>query len=292
MGDIVGAALVAHVPTIVLPEAIRLELNEGKEISLVPGLHRLREEYLAPLQPDVIIVLDSHWYTTVETVVSSADRRKGFFTSSELPRGMSSVPYDMPGDRELAEAIAAEADGIDECWITPIDNEHLHPEYATINLLEFLQGDEAWISISSLQTGDPLDFHNVGLAIERAVAKLDRRVVLIASGAMSHTFWGLRELRQHESSDPSNITPRGAVEADAQVLDAWYRGDHAWVIDHMDDYARFRPEARFAHYLTMASALGGRECRAVGRPFSEYENSIGTAQIHVAFDRPSDGWTN
>ena len=35
MGEIVGAALVAHVPTIVLPEATRHELNEGKEISLV-----------------------------------------------------------------------------------------------------------------------------------------------------------------------------------------------------------------------------------------------------------------
>ena len=41
MGEIVGAGLVAHVPTIVLPEETRRELNEGKEISLVPGLERL-----------------------------------------------------------------------------------------------------------------------------------------------------------------------------------------------------------------------------------------------------------
>ena len=292
MGEIVGAALCAHVPTIVLPQEIRYELNDGKEISLVPGLHRLREEYLAPLKPDVIIVLDSHWFTTVETVVTSADRRQGFFTSSELPRGMSSMPYDMPGDRELAEAIAAEADDIDECWISAIDNEHLHPEYATINMLPFLQGDEAWLSVSSVQTGDPLDFHNVGLAIGRAVAKLDRRVVLIASGAMSHTFWSLRELRKHEASDPSHVTPPGAVEADHKVLDAWYRGDHASVIDNMPAYSAFRPEARFAHYLSMVAAIGGRDCRAVGRPFSDYENSIGTAQFHVAFDRPADGWTH
>ena len=37
MGEIVGAALVAHVPTIMLPEEVRLEINEGKEITLVPA---------------------------------------------------------------------------------------------------------------------------------------------------------------------------------------------------------------------------------------------------------------
>ncbi len=37
MGEVVGAGLVAHVPTIMLPDEVRLEINEGKEISLVPG---------------------------------------------------------------------------------------------------------------------------------------------------------------------------------------------------------------------------------------------------------------
>ena len=40
-GEIVGAGVVAHVPTMVMPEAERRELNEGKEISLV-SRHRDR----------------------------------------------------------------------------------------------------------------------------------------------------------------------------------------------------------------------------------------------------------
>ena len=47
MGEVVGAGLLAHVPTIMLPRAERLELNEGKEISLVPGLEGLRSSYRA-----------------------------------------------------------------------------------------------------------------------------------------------------------------------------------------------------------------------------------------------------
>lgn len=46
MGEVVGAALLAHVPTIMLPEAVRKDLNEGKEISLVPGLKKLRKDVL------------------------------------------------------------------------------------------------------------------------------------------------------------------------------------------------------------------------------------------------------
>ena len=72
-----GAGLLAHVPTIMLPYAERLELNEGKEISLVPGLERLRAEVFEALDYDTVVVLDSHWHTTVEFVVSAQPTRAG-----------------------------------------------------------------------------------------------------------------------------------------------------------------------------------------------------------------------
>src|SRR5215471_8121396 len=126
MGEIVGAGLLAHVPTIVLPEADRLELNEGKEITLVTGLRQLRKDVFerdAANEYDTVVVLDSHWATTVEFVVTAQQRRAGLFTSEELPRGMVRRPYDFPGDPELAHAIAAFA-GKHGTWITPIDDDH------------------------------------------------------------------------------------------------------------------------------------------------------------------------
>jgi 3,4-dihydroxyphenylacetate 2,3-dioxygenase len=291
MGEIVGAGLVAHVPTIVLPREIRYELNAGCEISLVPGLHRLKAEKLDALKPDTIVVFDAHWFTTVEFVVSSHERRHGHYTSDELPRGMSSMPYDYAGDPLLAKALAEQAAGRDDMWITAIDNPHLPVHYPTINLLGFLQGDERWMSLSCAQTADPHDFLLVGELLRQAVEESDRRVVLLASGALSHSFWPFRELRAHESSDPSHIRSDAARAADAKVLDAFYRGDHAAVIDNMPEYLQVKPEARFGHYLMMAGAIGSRACTAVGEPFSDYENAVGTAQMHVWFDRPAGGWT-
>ncbi len=66
MGEIVGVGLVSHVPTIMMSKEQRYALNDGKEISLVTGLQDMRREILEPLNPDVVIVIDTHWFTIVE----------------------------------------------------------------------------------------------------------------------------------------------------------------------------------------------------------------------------------
>ena len=106
MGEIVGAALVSHVPPLVLPEEVRLELNEGRDISIRDGLVRMRRDFIDPLQPDTIVVIDSHWFTTFEWVVTAHERRAGLFTSEELPRGNPQMKYDLPGDPALAHLVA------------------------------------------------------------------------------------------------------------------------------------------------------------------------------------------
>ena len=291
MGDIVGAGFLAHVPTIVLPDDVRRALNNGHESTLYSGLHQLRREVFDVLRPDLVIVFDSHWFTTVEFVITAAERRLGFYTSEELPRGMSSVPYDVKGDPAFAKLVGEIAESTPECWITPIDNEHLPIQYATTNFFGFLQNDEAWLSVSTCQTAEPSDFSAVGRVIASAVAASDRRVVLIASGALSHTFHTLRTLRDHEAAGEEHIFSAAARDADHRVIDAWLRGDHASVVDNYDEFFKAKPEGRFAHYQMMVAALGGRDCVAPGRLYSDYENSIGTGQVHVWFDRPAAGWT-
>jgi 3,4-dihydroxyphenylacetate 2,3-dioxygenase len=293
MGEVVAAGLLAHVPTIMLPPAERLELNQGREISLVPGLERLRAEVFEVLDYDTVVVIDSHWFTTVEFVVAAHPVRAGLFTSDELPRGMSRVPYDFSGDPELAHAVAAAADK-HSTWITAIDDPYLPIHYATVNLWAFLGRGlgKRWVSMSSTaETGDTEEFLRAGRALGEAVAQTDRKVILVASGAMSHTFWPLRQLREHEASDPGHIRTPQARAADQERIGWFEAGDHARVLDTMPEYLKVRPEAKFAHYLMMIAALGERAVTAPGRRFSEYENAIGTGQVHLWFERPAAGWS-
>ncbi|MFI6324259.1 3,4-dihydroxyphenylacetate 2,3-dioxygenase [Nonomuraea sp. NPDC050556] len=300
MGEIVGAGLLAHVPTIVLPERTRRELNEGNEITLVPGLKRLRQEVFDRDDYDTVVVLDSHWATTVEFVVTAQQRRAGLYTSEELPRGMCRMPYDIPGDPALAHTIA----GLGEkhgTWITAIDDPYLPIYYATVNLWTYLgvpdnpylgTAGKPWISIGVCQTADTEDSLRLGRALGDAIRQSDRRVLLIASGALSHTFWPLREIRDHESSNPSHVRTAEAREADLARIDWFQEGDHARVLETMPDFLRHKPEARFGHYLMMIGALGEGACTAPGRLYSAYENSVGTGQVHLWFDRPDGGWTS
>jgi aromatic ring-opening dioxygenase catalytic subunit (LigB family) len=237
-------------------------------------------------------VLDSHWFTTVEFVVTSHARRAGLFTAEELPRGMCRIPFEWRGDPELAEAIAARGEP-NGTWITAIDDEYLPLYYPSLNLWSYLgKGmDKRWLSMSVCQTGETDDFLRAGRAIGEAVAASDRKVIIIATGSLSHTFYKLKELRKHESSDPSHIISQKARDMDMERLGWFAEGRHDLVLETMPEFMTVRPEAMFAHYLMMAGAMGEQDFIAPGVQYSDYENAIGTSQVHVWFDRPATGWT-
>ncbi len=295
MGEVVAAGLLSHVPTIMLPRETRLEINEGKEISLVPALEKLRKDVFETLDYDTVLVLDCHWFTTVEFVVTSHARRAGLFTAEELPRGMCRIPYEWRGDPEFANAIASHAEEVGT-WITPIDDEYLPLYYPSVNIWSYLgKGlDKQWLSMSVCQTADTEDFLRVGRAIRKAIEDVDRKIIIIATGSMSHTFYPLREIRTRsevERSDPKYLFSDRAREMDHERL-AWFaEGRHDLVLETMPEFLTVRPEGKFAHYLMMAAALGEQDFAAPGVQISDYENSIGTSQVHVWFERPADGWT-
>ncbi|KUJ67147.1 catechol 1,2-dioxygenase [Streptomyces albus subsp. albus] len=291
MGDIAGAGLLSHAPVIMFPEPLRIEANGGRDFTLATGLARLRREVFDTLVHDTVVVFDSHWSTTTEVVVTAHPRRTGRYTSDEMPGELSGLPYDVPGDPELARAVAGLARER-ELWVSAVDDPYLPPHYATLNPWTYLGGPGVpWISVSVCQTATTEDFLAVGSVISDAVASLDRRVLLIASGGLSHAFWPLAELRNRMAADPAHIVTPQARAADQRRIDWLEAGRHDLVVHGMPDFLRFSPEAGFGHYLMLAGALGGTECTAPGRRFAEYENAIGTGQIHLWFDRPAAGWT-
>lgn len=285
MGEIVGAALVSHVPPLVMPETERRAMNHGEDTTLFAGLHQLAAERLWPAEPDTVVVIDTHWFTTIEHVVSSHSIRQGLFTSDELPRGMAQMPYRIVGDPELAQAWAATADDRNDTWITAIDDPHLPIHYPTVNLLGFLQKDQRWISAGVCQTAELKDFLLFGELLAAAVHRIDRRVAVLASGGLSHRFWPLREFRSHEAADPDlHIRTPEAAAADRQVIEWLKAGNHAAVLDFVPEYCSHAPEGYFGHYLTMVGALGAAGCTARGTQFGEYESVSGTGQVHIWFD--------
>ena len=92
MGEIVGAGIVSHVPTIMLPEETRLEINDGKEITLVPGLRRLRTEVLDRPQADTIVVMDTHWEVTFEHIITAHESARASSRRTSCHAGCARSP--------------------------------------------------------------------------------------------------------------------------------------------------------------------------------------------------------
>lgn len=282
-GRIVAAAVVAHQPTIMLDEARRRALGGGEDTTLVPGLQRLRR-HLVDRGADTLVIIDTHWFTTFEHVVAGAEHFRGHYTSEEVPRVICDLPYDHPGAPELARAVhaTAKARGV---RTTNATSDHLPLHYPTINLVHWLREDQRVLSVGILQTAGAEEFLAFGAVLGEAVAAVPGcRAAILASGGMSHRFHDAAVIDRHLGYGDEHVHSPDARAFDRRVLELLAAGDHAAVIDAHPAYLEHSPEGRFGHYLIMAGALGGRAWRAPGEPWSRYENSAGTGQVHVVFD--------
>lgn len=287
MGQIVGAAIVSHHPGLMQCEEFRRAMGAGEDSDLIAGYARLRARIEA-VQPDVVLIFDSHWFTTGYHLVDAGARYSGTYISDEMPWYLHGVPYDYTGHPRLAlliEEVSREQGGYNRA----IGNPALGREYATINLVKHLRLDVSGtpvVTVSSCQNCEWPHFLKSGQAIGEAIRRSGLRVVLLASGALSHKFNGIdwkpshpRIFHESNVSSPENIaSDKGAIELMAQ-------GRHDQILARWDGEYRRKPwEAFGAHYLQMLGALGGSECRAAGEPLSAYENARGTGNIHIWFD--------
>jgi 3,4-dihydroxyphenylacetate 2,3-dioxygenase len=284
MGEIVTAGVVAHQPMVMVPEQVRVKLGgTGADTTLIePGYRRLREVF-AELAVDTLVIFDTHWFTTTEHVIAGAAHFSGLYTSDEMPKNICDLPYDYPGAPELAAAWhkLGKERGLHTVNVTTAS---LPRHYPTINLVHHLRTRERVLSCGVLQTASAAYYLAIGAALADAVRHVEGRIALLGSGGMSHEFWPLEVIRDHFVFDAAHVISPEARAMDAKILQLWRDGDHAAVLELYPEYrSKCHPEGRFAHYLMLLGALGGAACKARSVQLSDYENAVGTGQVHVLF---------
>jgi len=285
MGQIIGAAIVSHHPGIMRPEADRLKLGDGHDTDLIPGFARIREKIDA-LDADTFVVFDTHWISTAMNLVAGQDHFQGIYTSDELPHVLSGVAYDYPGAPELAARIGDIAKTRKFPAFNATDP-HMANHYGTLNVLSHLRKNEQVMSVSACQNSTLNNYLEMGGIIAQAIDELDCRVVMLASGALSHAFTKIDEpARNANFFNPENVFSEQNRKLDHEVVDMFGAGRHDQVLDRYDDLQAAKMEGWGSHYFQMIGALGGADCRLTGTPMSEYENARGTGNIHIWFDIP------
>ena len=284
MGQVTGAAIASHHPGLMQCEEFRVLMGDGADSSLIAGYARLRER-IAAANPDVIVIFDTHWFTTGYHLIDAGAQYRGTYVSEEMPWYLFGVPYDYRGHPELAFAIEAVARER-KVQTRAIANPDLGRHYPTINLIRQLRIERPVVSVSSCQNCEPKHYLQSGEVIGEAISRSNLNVVMLASGALSHRFNNIDWKPNHPRIfHESNVSRPENVAADKAAIARLSAGRHDQVLEQWDEKFRRLPwEAFGAHYLQMIGALGGAACRATGEALSDYENARGTGNIHVWFD--------
>jgi len=291
MGKVVAAVFTTHVPRLmILDQNARVRYMGRNVTTFYDAMPKLERERLHTLDFDTFLLFDTHWFSTLEYVINAHERLNGVYTSEELPQMLHDLEYDYQGDAELARAVEAEAQ---ERGIRAVASAHrnLPVHYPTLNVMHYFNPDarRRVLSVSVCQTASVKNDLAYGAAIGQAIWKSNRRVVLVASGGLSHKFWDYDHILDRASASPEDITSTVNRLYDERIMEWFKLGRHDAILAAADDFrAHCSPEGRFSHYITMAGAMGGDSWNWRGEQFGKYEAAIGTGQA-IFFFQPSSG---
>lgn len=289
MGTIVGAALCTHIPRLFITDPAARKAYMGDEVTtMYEALEDLYEQRVRDLGVDTFLIVDTHWFSTVDYILNANERIEGVYTSEELPEMIHDCAYAYPGDPSLADWVA-EVGAKNRLRVNACHYQTLPIHYPTLTTMRYLNPERRArvLSVSVCQTAESHNDLAFGEALGEAIRTLpeDRRVVFLAAGGLSHRFQRYDVILQRAGADPSNISTEKNREWDERILALLSEGRHREVLERSDEYRRTcSPEGRWAHYLTMAGALGGPTFSARGELFGRYESAIGTGQANMWFD--------
>ncbi len=288
MGEIVAAVFTTHVPRLMITDPEARKAYMGRHVTtFYDAMPKLQRERLSALEFETFVLIDSHWFTTIEYVLNAHERLCGAYTSEELPAMLHDLEYDYRGDSELARAVERSARSRNlRALASAHRNLPLH--YPTLNVMYYFNPDRRRrvLSIGVCQTASVRNDLEFGAALGEAISDSARRVVIIASGGMSHRFWDYDRILERASASANDISSTANRLYDERIME-WFRaGRHDDVLAAADDFrAHCAPEGRFSHYLIMAGALGGARWDWRGEQFGAYEAALGTGQSIFYFDR-------
>ena len=286
MGQIVGAAIVSHHPGLFQTDEFRVKMGDGADSDLIPGYHRLRAK-IDEVKPTTLMIFDTHWFTTGFHLIDGGEQYSGDYISDEMPWYLYGQKYSYRGNPALAQLIEAVA--MERGVASKAINEPTLPRhYATINVVNKLCREEKIVTVSTCQNCQPKHYLESGSVIGEAIARSDERVVLLASGALSHKFNEIDWVQKHPRIyHETNVSRDANILADKEAVALFEQGRHGDILANWD--TRYRPlpwEGFGGHYLQMVGALGGANCTAKATRMSDYENARGTGNIHLWFDLP------
>ncbi|EAR60017.1 3,4-dihydroxyphenylacetate 2,3-dioxygenase [Neptuniibacter caesariensis] len=281
MGEIVLAAKVTHVPTMLLSE--QPGKLEGCRQQAIDG-HKEIARRAREAGADTVVVIDTHWLVNAGYHVNSNAHFKGSFTSHEFPHFIQNMEYEYSGNPALGDLIAEKAT---EKGVFTLSHqvETLSLEYGTLVPMRYMnpEGDLKVVSVAGWCTVHSIESsRKLGEAIREAIEASDSKVMLLASGSLSHRIWDNDDYEANNGT--FTISKEFNRQVDLRVLDLWQQGEIDTFLKMLPDYSECCSGEGGMHDTAMLfGALGWDQYQGKGEIIGEYFPSSGTGQVNVVF---------
>ncbi|ARB46627.1 3,4-dihydroxyphenylacetate 2,3-dioxygenase [Alloalcanivorax xenomutans] len=286
MGEVVLAAKITHVPSMYLSELPGK--HQGCRQAAIDG-HKEIGRRARELGADTAVVFDVHWLVNSGFHINCGERFEGIYTSNELPHFIKDMRYRYGGNPALGENIAAEANAAGVRTLAH-NIPSLELEYGTLVPMRYMHMDvpeEQHLSVISIAAWNAWhrleDSFTFGAAVRRAIEASDHKVLVLASGSLSHRFSDDREAE----NNLHKWTREFDRQVDMRVVDLWRQGRFGEFCAMLPDYAEHCYGEGGMHDTAMLlGLLGGAEYDKPVEILTEPFGSSGTGQINAVFPLP------
>lgn len=254
--SLLGAFIVPH-PPLIVPEVGK---GEEKKISKTIESYREVARRIAALKPDTIILTSPHSIMYSDYFhISPGKSAKGDFGQF----GAKKVSFEAEYDEEFVEALesCAEREGIEAGTLgeknPQLDHGTMVPLYFINQFLKHYK--LVRIGLSGLSV---TDHYRLGKCVIKTADKLNRNIVFVASGDLSHKL---------KEEGPYGFAAEG-VQFDQEVRIAMEKGDFLKFLEFSPDFCEAAAECGLKSFIIMAGALNGK---SVAPELLSYEGPFG-----------------
>ncbi|MBR6486432.1 MAG: AmmeMemoRadiSam system protein A [Lachnospiraceae bacterium] len=244
--SIVGAIMVPH-PPIILPEVGN---GEEKKIEATTNAYLEAARFVASLKPETIILTSPHSVMYSDYFhVSPGRGAKGDMGGFRAPQ----VKFDVTYDIEMTDRIARKAEH-DDFPAGVMGEKNASLDHGTMVPLYFINKfytDYKLVRIGLSGLTLP-DHYRFGQLLQHVVNQLDRRVVFVGSGDLSHKLL---------AEGPYGYVPEGP-QYDERIMDVMGRAAFDELLDFDNNFCEKAAECGHRSFCIMAGALDGYEVEA------------------------------
>jgi len=230
-------------------------------------------QQIKEIKPDLIVLVSCHWPSTFFHYVDCTPVHKGILTAFEAPDLIKDVPYNFPGDEELASQLvkAGEDAGLQ---VQGVNDPYYLWDYGSVVPLRYLNPDEniPVINLSVTLAASIEETYKWGQEIAKVLHETEKKVVFVSSGALSHN------LVRGRHNKPT-VTEHAM---DKQFLEFVMNRDFQSAYAMLPEYARLARVESGGRHLAMLLSMLDKECKPT---FFADGQSSGSWNVLITFSK-------